>query len=183
MDWGNLGKTIVKAGAPLLGTVIGGPAGTAVGALVGSLFGADPNDPEAMAEAIAKDPEAAAKLRKLELEHQAELARLNLQEAQSYLADRQDARAREVAITKATGKRDVALYVLAGLVVTGFFALCVILFIFPIPKDQGNVVMVLFGGLVTGFGTVLNYFFGSSKGSSDKTALLASGATKQNAGG
>ena len=41
-------------------------------------------------------------------------------------------------------------------------------------KGIGNnpVLDILFGGLVSGFATVLGYFFGSSKGSADKTHLL-----------
>ena len=44
-------------------------------------------------------------------------------------------------------------------------------------KDPSSnaVVNLLFGGLVSGFATVLGYFFGSSKGSAEKNALLATG--------
>ena len=43
----------------------------------------------------------------------------------------------------------------------------------PLPDGSSDVVFMLFGALVTGFGTVLQYFFGSSKSSTDKTSLLA----------
>jgi uncharacterized membrane-anchored protein YitT (DUF2179 family) len=74
---------------------------------------------------------------------------------------------------KATGKRDYNLYILAWTVVVGFFGLCAALLFKAIPDGQNDIVYVLFGGLVTGFSTVLAYFFGSSKGSADKTKFLA----------
>lgn len=176
MDWKTLGKKIAKVGAPILGTAVGGPlGGAAAGALVAGLFGTSPDDPEAIAQAIAGDPQAAVKLRELELAHKVDLERMVLEEKLAHLADIQDARAREVATTQATGKRDVALYLLAALVVSGFFFLCGALMYLPIPEGQNSVVLVLFGGLATGFTTVLAYFFGSSKGSADKNAMLQQG--------
>ena len=38
--------------------------------------------------------------------------------------------------------------------------------------------MMLFGTLSTGFGTVLGYFFGTSKSSGDKDKIIANGAGK-----
>jgi hypothetical protein len=173
MDWKSLGKNIARVGAPLLGTAVGGPiGGAAAGALVAGIFGANPDDPAAIAQAIAQDPQAAVKLRELELAHKMDLERIILEETKAYLADRQDARSREVATTQATGKRDSALYILAGVVVTGFFVLCAVLMYVPIPDGQGSAVLLLFGGLVSGFSTVLAYFFGSSKGSADKNIML-----------
>jgi hypothetical protein len=173
MDWKFLGKTIVKAGAPILGTAVGGPlGGAAAGALVAGIFGTNSDDPAAIAQAIAADPQAAVKLRELELAHREKLEALILEETKAYLADRQDARAREVAVTQTTGRRDSALYILAGVVVSGFFVLCAVLMYVPIPEGQGSAVLLLFGGLVSGFSTVLAYFFGSSKGSADKNAML-----------
>jgi hypothetical protein len=39
-------------------------------------------------------------------------------------------------------------------------------------------VYMLFGALSAGFGSVMQYFFGSSKGSADKTQLMASAGKK-----
>jgi len=41
-----------------------------------------------------------------------------------------------------------------------------------IPEGSNQVVFLLFGALATGFGQVLQYFFGSSKSSAEKTQLL-----------
>jgi len=78
-------------------------------------------------------------------------------------------------VVQATGNKDVNLYVLAWVVVGGFFVLTGMLMLIPELEGRTNNAMVniLFGGLVSGFATVLGYFFGSSKGSTDKTQLLS----------
>ncbi len=177
MSLEDLAKSIVKKGAPLLGSVLGGPAGSAVGGLLASVFGADPDEPDELLTKIEADPEAATKLRAIELKHREKLEELKLEEAsivleekKLYFADTNSAREREKAIVERTGKKDINLYVLAWVVVGGFFILTGILMF----KGIGNnpVLDILFGGLVSGFATVLGYFFGSSKGSADKTHLL-----------
>ena len=172
----------MKKFAPVLGTAIGGPAGGAVGGAVSLLMGAfglgGDSTPDQVAAAIAADPHAALKLKELEMTHQEELAKLALASDQAFLADRQGARQREVDVVKATGHSDHNLYILAWTVVVGFFALCGLLMQFPLPKDSNSVVFMLFGSLGTGFGTVLQYFFGSSKSSADKTQIIAAQPAK-----
>ncbi len=73
---------------------------------------------------------------------------------------------------KATGKRDMNLYVLAWMVVGLFFALVGLLMFVVLPEANVGPVNQLFGAMATGFGMVLQYFFGSSKGSADKTAAI-----------
>jgi len=180
MTWKDIGD-FVKKGAPLLGAVLGGPAGGAIGSLVSSAFGSD-EDPAKLLSIMESDPEALSKLKDLEFKHHERLeelsieaARVQLEESKAYLADTQSARQREAAVVQATGKKDVNLYVLAWVVVGGFFILTGMLMLIPELDGRTNNAMVniLFGGLVSGFATVLGYFFGSSKGSTDKTQLLS----------
>jgi len=65
---------------------------------------------------------------------------------------------------------DWYLYALAGVVVLGFFAFTIVLL--ATQKANNEVLFMMFGGLVTGFGMVLSYFFGSSSGSAIKTEKL-----------
>ena len=69
-----------------------------------------------------------------------------------------------------------AQYILAGLVVIGFTALTVVLFIpavqTSLPEWAKENMTSIFVAWITQFGTVVNYFFGSSKGSADKNELL-----------
>jgi len=177
-EWRDLAKAVGVA-APIVGTVVGGPLGMAAGGLIAALcneFGVDPNDPTAPAQlnkAILADPNAALKLKEFELTHKVELQKLLIRADEIAASDRADARARERAIVERTGRRDIALYLLAGLVTFGFFFLCGFLMYQTIPEGSNEVVFLLFGGLVAGFTQVMNYFFGSSKGSSDKTQIMA----------
>lgn len=165
MDWKKLGTDIAKVGAPILGGVLGGPGGATIGAMVASLFDADPTNPQDIALKMAGDPEAALKLRELELSHKVELEKI-------YLGDVQSARQREVDITKVTGQLNVPMYILAGIIVAGFFALILVLMRYAVPEGSRDVAFMLFGSLSTSFGMVVSYFFGSSKGSADKNAVL-----------
>ena len=181
-DWKDVAK-VVSTAAPLLGSLLGGPTGAAVGTavkLVASALGVGP-EPEEVMKAIQADPEALAKLRALELKHQEQLAKLALEQERARLADIASARQREVEIVRATGKRDINLYLLAWSVVAGFFGLCYALMRIQLPPNSNDVIFMLFGALAAGFGQVLQYFFGSSKSSAEKTHLLMAKGGNKNA--
>lgn len=60
VDWGPVAGQLMKLGAPILGTIIGGPAGAIAGGLIGSLadaIGAEPT-PQAISDKLANDPAA-----------------------------------------------------------------------------------------------------------------------------
>lgn len=66
MDFAALGAQLIKLGAPILGTAIGGPLGGAVGSVLAQTFGAADETPEAISTAVQADPQAADKLKTLE---------------------------------------------------------------------------------------------------------------------
>lgn len=68
--------------------------------------------------------------------------------------------------------KEIYLYVLAGVVVVGFFCLVAMMYFIEIPAKNVGPANQLFGALVAGFSLVLGYFFGSSKGSAEKNKLL-----------
>jgi hypothetical protein len=74
MDWKDL-KGIVGKAAPLLGTLLGGPAGGAVGALVSSVLGVD-NEPDEVRKALEADPSLLLKLREAEIQQQTQLQQM-----------------------------------------------------------------------------------------------------------
>jgi hypothetical protein len=205
MDWKDIGRSLVSQGVPLLGGLLGGPAGAVAGKLVAGLFGADPENPEEVMNAIQGDPNAMVKLRELENNHKQKLQELQLEETKAFLSDVDSARKREAAVVAATGGKDTNLYVLSYIVVGAFFLLVLILIlgefgifsskmvladaagkpildakgetqyvgINPISDLKENaLIMMIVGGLISGFTQVLSYFFGSSKGSSDKNRYL-----------
>jgi hypothetical protein len=180
MDFKDLAAKVVSF-APVLGTVIGGPAGAAAGTAVASLakvFGLKEDaTPDQIGAAISTDPDAAMKVKLAEMDYQnqekqRELA-AQLQEQAGQLADVQNARQMNVDNTKATGKRDTNLYLLAWVIVFGFFALVGLLIFKELPKDSNGVIFMLFGALASGFTGIIGYFFGSSAGHAEATRLLA----------
>ncbi|NUW66935.1 3TM-type holin [Vibrio coralliilyticus] len=78
--WENI-KQLIGGAAPLIGTLVGGPAGTAVGALVAKALGTD-TTPEAIEAKVTQDPQALLTLTQLENQHETELKALILQHAQ-----------------------------------------------------------------------------------------------------
>lgn len=192
MDWKELGKKVMQVGAPLVGTALGGPGGGAIGAMVAGLFGADPEDPADIAAKIAGDPEAQLKLVELQHKHKERLEELVIEKARvdqdaerMRLADVASARSRQTESEKAVGKRDINLYVLAYLFVAGYFLTIVVMVAGvatgKIPSDIPQAVVMLigslFGTLSAAVGAVVQYFFGSSKSSSDKNVLIAAKGT------
>jgi len=65
------------------------------------------------------------------------------------------------------------MYGLAILIVVGFFSIVLILMFVCMPQDNEKLLYMVLGGLLVQFGNIINYFFGSSKGSSDKNAIIA----------
>lgn len=65
--------------------------------------------------------------------------------------------------------KDVFMYSLGGLIVIGFFATTIYLIT---TKANNDALMLILGALIGAFSTVVGYFYGSSKGSSDKNELL-----------
>ncbi len=169
--WGSI-KNIVGKVAPLLGNAILPGVGGAAGSILAEALGVE-NTSEAIdarvqnltAEDVLKIKEAASK-------HEERLLEIAAERDKLYLADTASARWREVELTKATGKREYNLYVLAWTVVVGFFALMGMMMRAEMPQVNVGPINQLFGALAAGFGLVLGYFFGSSKGSADKNAII-----------
>ena len=68
--------------------------------------------------------------------------------------------------------KEISLYVLGTLISLGFFALLYLLIYTAIPEQNKDVLNLVIGALIGSFSTVVGYFFGSSKSSSDKNKLI-----------
>ena len=178
--WDNI-KELIGTSAPVIGTLLGGPAGGAVGGLISKVLGVD-NTPEAIELALMNNPDALVKIKELETSKelailQAELEnkridvgsvidnrKLDNEKDQMFLSDKQSARSRQVDSEKATGKQNTLLYVLACSIVVAFFASILALIFITLDKQSGTyeLLLMLFGALTTKFGTVVDYFFGAS---------------------
>ena len=119
--------------------------------------------------------EQVAELKKFEMTNKLELEKLALANKQEdnrhaekkveiITADKSNARNREIEVVKTTGKKDNTITILAGVIVIGFFAGLISLVFVHLDKGSGTyeLLYMMFGALIAKFGTVIDYFFGSS---------------------
>lgn len=145
---------IVSKYAPLLGSVIGGPAGGAIGALVASQFGGDPKDADDLVRRIEGDPEAANKLMQMQLTYWTDLERLAND-------DRASARNREIQV------RDKlpAILAIGSLIIYAV----VQLYAMYHPGEQDDLISARVQDIMM---LIVAYYFGSSAGSANKDKML-----------
>ncbi len=172
MEWKDIAGTVAKA-APMLGTLLGGPAGGAVGSLISAALGTKgPDDTAAM---LAGDPDALVKLREVEAENAAQLRALAVQAEANRLAadtealriaadDRKDAR--KMPPSRIPGTLAIGITV-------GFFGILGVMLAGVWRPNDNNALLILLGALGTSWGAVVNYYFGSSAGSARKDEILA----------
>ncbi len=120
MDWKDIGKSLLSQGIPILGGLLGGPAGATAGTILASLVDSDPENPEDVMNAIQADPKALEKISQFEIEHKIKLQELQIEATRLHLGDLDSARKREMAVVASTGKMDIHIYALAYFVVACF---------------------------------------------------------------
>lgn len=69
--------------------------------------------------------------------------------------------------------KDIFQYAFAGLIAIGFFILLYVVFLKQLPPENKEVAYLLVGALTVVFTTIVNYFFSSTKGSQEKTEIIA----------
>lgn len=157
---------ILKSVAPGLATAVAGPLGGAAVSAIASRLGVE-NTVEEVARAIAGDPEAAQKL-----------AEIDLKQFELENQDRASAREMQIAALNQDdwlAKNFIYIFTSAW----SIFAMVYFAFVtFGTVAESGirmadTILGVLIGTVLTGF---FNFFFGSSKGSKDKTDVLARAA-------
>ncbi len=98
MDWQDIGKSLLSQGVPILGGLLGGPAGATAGKMVASLMDVDPESPEDLMNAIQADPKALEKISQFEMDHKIKLQELQIDSTRLHLSDLDSARKREMAV-------------------------------------------------------------------------------------
>ncbi len=176
-----LAESLGRAAAPTLAKIAAGLvpppfdllAGPVIGLIAGQ-FGVDVNAPDAPGQIAARidaDPtSAAAKLQPMESAHKEALDAAQA-ELDARLKDVQDARATEVAFVKADSALQWGAVAVSIIALGGFaVASAIILTGHNVENQSGQMIV---GALLSGYGTVLAYWLGSSKGSRDKDATIA----------
>lgn len=159
--------------APTLGAAFGGPVGTAIGGAARQLIKGVFNLPEQASDdeieqAIATaSPEQLVELRKADMDFKKQMAQLGVDMEKIHAADRDSARKRQ-AETK-----DKVPAILAAVLLLGFFGILGYILLEGLPEAGGEAILLLLGALAGAFGQVVNFYFGSSSGSSKKNELIA----------
>ena len=161
--------TILKAIAPTVGVALLGPLGGAAVAAVGNILGIDAPTQAKIKDAMLAGQmtgEQVANLKALELQYQAEEQERGFKYADLAFQDRNSARDREIKTSDNTNK------VLAFIVVGAFIAM--LGQPSPAMRRLSRCWLAHWSGYLSAkCEQVLAYYFGSSKGSEQKSALLA----------
>ncbi|MAW81073.1 MAG: hypothetical protein CMI63_12620 [Parvularcula sp.] len=162
-------KRAIARTAPSLARALGGPlAGAAVEQLSRAIFGDAAVDEEALADALAAaTPEQLLAIKKAEQDFQLALRRAGIEELRIDAADRASARERQIKMNDWTPS------VLGAFVILGFFAVLGFMVAKKLPAGAETEFSIMLGALATMTAAVVNYFFGSSAGSREKTRLIA----------
>jgi hypothetical protein len=172
---------IMKAVGPLLGqvaptlaTALGGPlAGLAVKTLSNVLLGNEEGSESDIAKAMqTASPDQLAAIKQIDADFKVRMAELEIDLERISANDRDSARKREISVGDHTPK------VLAAVITLGFFGILFWMFVYGVPKNGNEALLLMLGALQTAFTGVIAYYFGSSAGSKAKTDALAKGDGK-----
>ena len=178
MSWDDIGKTIGKV-APMLGTLLApatGGASLAVGALISSVLGVE-NEPEAIDKALKNDPDAFLKLKELELKESDSLRAQVL--ALAKLENEKYTKAHDTYQTKNDMADIIAdriikrnLPYIVVLVITNLVLIYFMKTEVALLAIASNIIGITIGNLFSERQAIVNFFFGSSLGSKQKSLQL-----------
>ncbi len=155
---GKIGLGAATAGAVAASAATGGALAPLTNTILKAL--ADRLDPTVKAQMEAAAVAAQDELQKAEWDHAEKIAALAEQDMAS-------ARARQAAV------KDWVPSLLALAVTVGFFLLLWFLCHSTLPESNQRIFDMMLGSLGTAWLSIVAYYFGSSAGSTEKTALLA----------
>ena len=154
---------LLKGFAPAIATAVAGPLGGAAVSMIAKKFGVE-DSVAAVAQAIAGDPKAEEKLRELDLEY----AKLHLENVKGA----RDMQTAALAQSDVFSKRFIYYF-------AAFWSVCAVVYIgfitfATIPEQNVRFADTILGFLLgTIVATFMNFLYGTSKSSQDKTDKMA----------
>lgn len=159
----------LQAALPTIATALGGPLAGAAAGFVADKLGLSEKTVDAVKAAISgATPEQLVQMKQIDADLQKFFAGLDIDLERIAAADRGSAREREAK----TGDSATPRW-LAFMITFGFFGVLFWLLIEGKPTTGGDALLVMLGALGGAWASVVAYYFGSTKGSAEKTALLA----------
>ena len=163
-DWKNLFRSV----APAIGTALGGPLGGAAAAFLADKLGVESKTVKAVTDVLNSgklSPEQIEKVKLAELEFQKFLETNKIDLAKIDADNTKDARAMQV-VTQSHVPA-----VMSYLITAGFFG--ILGYMLSDDYKSSEPLLVMLGSLGTAWVAVVNFWFGSSHGSRQKTEALA----------
>ncbi|MGV6801346.1 MAG: hypothetical protein ACWA5L_05425 [bacterium] len=162
-------QEVLRKTAPQLAQALGGPlAGAAMAAIANTIMGrSDEVDEQQLEQALSHaEPEILVKLRQTDARFAQIYYSAQQHAEQVAMQDRHSARERQIAL------KDQTPTLLGAGVIIGFFIVLAAMLIGYVPQGAETEFSILLGALSTMTAAVVNYYFGSSAGSREKTHLL-----------
>lgn len=163
-DW----KKMVGSVAPVLGTALGGPFGGMAGKFIADALGTTTEDlPEVIAGAT---PEQMMTIKNADIEFKQKMRELDISEEQLHHEDRDSAR--DLAVKTSLMPQAV----ISSIFIVGFVVVLYSVFSGTVELNdmQAQMANILIGILSAGIVQILNFWFGSSSGSKEKTNIMGS---------
>ena len=166
MDW-------LKTIAPLLGTALGGPIGGAAASFLAGKLGIPDATISAVTDVLNSgkmSPEQISAIKLAEIDFQKFLEENKIDLAKISAQNTQGARDMQMSV------RSWIPGTLAVVITLGYLGILIGMMLGTLKVSDNQALLILVGALATGFGTVLNFFLGSSHSSQSKDTLLANSA-------
>ena len=154
--------------APSIATALGGPlAGIAVKTLSNALLGHENGSEEDVSAALqSASPEQLAAIKRIDADFKVRMKELDIDLERISAGDRDSARRMHVETKDWTPKA------LAFFITFGFFGALIWIMVFGIPQTGTEVLLMMLGSLSTSWTGVVQFYYGSSAGSKQKTDAL-----------
>lgn len=168
MKLGKIAKDVLGKVAPTVAMAVGGPFGGLAASLLQTAFGTD-DEAEIERQLATSNPDALLKARSAQKEFEVKMRELDIREDDLFLKDVQSARETMVSTSM------LPQLSLAGLFVGGYFIILVGVLSGSLTpaSSMRDMAMILIGVLTGEVPRIMAFFFGSTKGSSDKNAFIA----------
>jgi len=166
MDW-------LKTLVPLLGTALGGPLGGAAASFIANKLGIEDTTIEAVSEILTSGkmtPEQISQVKLAEIDFKKFLEENKIDVMKLEVQNTQGARDMQMSI------RSYVPASLSVMVTFGFFGILAGMMTGSLSTVANEPMLIMLGALGAAWGSVINYWFGSSSGSADKSKLLATRA-------
>lgn len=163
MDW-------LKQVAPTLATALLGPLGGLAVQAIGAAVGIDQPTRDKVEKALTSGQvsgEQLVALKSAELAFAAKMKELDIDVDRLHVEDRKSARDMQIQ-TKSRIPGALAL-----MITMGFFGILIGMMTGSFKASENQALLIMLGALGAAWGAVVNFYYGSSRGSEEKNAMLA----------